>query len=205
MGDARQGHHDRRRGGLMRTWDMIVGQYTGAAADSMRSVYQPENGRLVASIGIVLGYAAGLVTDAQIWLIGILLVAAIGDLTSGATAAVRTKTFSRARLIDGGLGRILRLHLVLVGALLDRTILLAVPADSQLSAIWEVALPATTIALVWLIAVELASILKNIERGGQRVPGVLSRGVARLKEKIEGPLEPEQMKRRSTDRPEFPI
>lgn len=188
----------------MRTREMFIGQYVGAIWDSVRSVYQPENARLVAAFAAPLGYFAGVLTDAQLWLIGILLVAAAGDLTSGSVAAIRTRTFSRTRLLDGGLGRILRLHLLLVGLLFDRLVMLIVPENSRFADFWALALPAATVALVWLIAVELASILRNIERGGQRVPGALSGAVRRLREKMEGPNQP-TMQRRSTDRPELPL
>lgn len=104
------------------------------------------------------------------------------DLVTGMARAYLdpNEVYTQRRLWRGLVGKLLRLTLVLLAALLDWTMVFAFPYSAEAISRF---MPTTKGAFVWLIVTEAGSILQNIRhsQGEAVVPAVLMRTLDRLR------------------------
>lgn len=142
--------------------------------------------------GLTEGWAAFLATALSLlsvsfgaknvgFLIVTLAVMTLDLITGIARAYLDPKeVYTPAHLWGGVVGKLLRLTLVLLAALLDWTMVLAFPASADAISRF---MPTTKGAFVWLIVAEASSILENIRhsQGDAVVPAVIMRALDRLR------------------------
>lgn len=104
------------------------------------------------------------------------------DLVTGIARAYLdpAEVYSAARLWGGLVGKLLRLSLVLVAALLDWTMILVFPVSAGTIA---QLMPTTKGAFVWLIVAEASSVIQNVRhsQGDAVIPAVVIRAIDRLR------------------------
>lgn len=104
------------------------------------------------------------------------------DLVTGIARAYLdpNEVYSAAKLWGGLVGKLLRLSLVLVAALLDWTMVLVFPVSAD--TITQL-MPTTKGAFVWLIVAEASSVIQNVRhsQGDAVIPAVVIRAIDRLR------------------------
>lgn len=110
----------------------------------------------------VAGFLAWVFGQHNATLLVIAFAAMVGDITSGAlrSTAVPTEAFNPKRLRRGAMLKMLEVHIVLLGAIIDWTLLTAIPDTGLLIKQW---MPFTRLALLVLIATEASSIQRNLK------------------------------------------
>ena len=105
------------------------------------------------------------------------------DLLAGVARAYLdpgTPPYDPPRMWGGIVGKLLRLTLVVVAALLDRTLILLLPrAADALAGV----MPTTRGTFVWLIVAEASSVIAHVRasQGDAVIPAVLTRAIDRLR------------------------
>jgi phage-related holin len=141
------------------------GDYTAAAA--------------VATVASLLSVALGA---RNVGFLIVTLVVMTLDLVTGIARAYLdpNEVYSPSRLWGGLVGKLLRLSLVLVAALLDWTMVLVFPVSA--ATITQL-MPTTKGAFVWLIVAEASSVIQNVRhsQGDAVIPAVVIRAIDRLR------------------------
>ena len=140
----------------------------------------PESG--VAVLGTALSLLSVTFGAKNIGFLIVTLSVMTLDLVTGIARAYLDpgEVYTPHRLWGGLVGKLLRLTLVLLAALLDWTMVFAFPHSAEAISRF---MPTTKGAFVWLIVAEASSILENIRhsQGDAVVPAVLMRTLDRLR------------------------
>lgn len=133
----------------------------------------------VATVASLLSVALGA---RNVGFLIVTLVVMTLDMVTGIARAYLdpNEVYSPACLWGGLVGKLLRLSLVLVAALLDWTMVLVFPVSAD--TITQL-MPITKGAFVWLIVAEASSVIQNVRhsQGDAVIPAVLIRAIDRLR------------------------
>lgn len=134
--------------------------------------------------GLVYSGLAGFISwafgEANATLLLIAFLAMFADISSGAlrAMAVPTEAFTGRRLRHGVVLKMLEVHVVFLGAIIDWTLLTMIPDSAELIKHW---MPWTRLALVVLIATEASSMRRNL-RAVLNIPDAFDRALKSLRD-----------------------
>ncbi len=155
------------------------------AVDSLKKVFSagaPGDLTMAASAATVASLFSVALGARNAGFLIVTLVVMTLDLVTGIARAYLdpNEVYSGARLWGGLVGKLLRLTLVLVAALLDWTMILVFPVSA---ATITHLMPTTKGAFVWLIVAEASSVIQNVRhsQGDAVIPAVVIRAIDRLR------------------------
>jgi phage-related holin len=155
------------------------------AVDSLKRVFSagaPGDLTLAASAATMASLFSVALGARNVGFLIVTLVVMTLDLVTGIARAYLdpNEVYSAARLWGGLVGKLLRLSLVLVAALLDWTMILVFPVSA--TTITHL-MPTTKGAFVWLIVAEASSVIQNVRhsQGDAVIPAVVIRAIDRLR------------------------
>ncbi|HEU0080002.1 MAG TPA: phage holin family protein [Longimicrobiaceae bacterium] len=155
------------------------------AVDSLKKVAgtgAPGDLTAAASVATVASLLSVALGARNVGFLIVTLVVMTLDMVTGIARAYLdpNEVYSPACLWGGLVGKLLRLSLVLVAALLDWTMVLVFPVSAD--TITQL-MPITKGAFVWLIVAEASSVIQNVRhsQGDAVIPAVLIRAIDRLR------------------------
>ncbi len=126
------------------------------------------------------------------WAVMTLICCMALDWITGSWAARRRGEWSSEAARDGLWHKLGEIAALLVAALCDIAVRVILnSAAAPLLAGWEYESCLSMLVSVWYIFTELGSIVENVGALGAPVPGWLRRGIAALREKTDGPQDPD--------------
>lgn len=155
------------------------------AVDSIKKLVgagAPGDLTVAAAVATVVSLLSVALGARNIGFLIVTLVVMTLDLVTGVARAYLdpNEVYSGACLWGGLVGKLLRLSLVLVAALLDWTMILVFPVSAGTIA---QLMPTTKGAFVWLIVAEASSVIQNVRhsQGDAVIPAVVIRAIDRLR------------------------